>query len=137
LDGQAAALLLRNFPKSAPGPTSPELLFALGVIKDEHAAFGTQATDISEGNFESFARTDLGSRVHVADILKGMLIRGRLKIACLETFLYLCLSGKCLLKALELPIEYFNPPIPRTTDFWLLRALLCYGAIVLVFLYLT
>jgi hypothetical protein len=119
--------LSRNFPKSAAIPsTTPELSFALDMIEDEHTAFGAQATDITEGNFECFTRTRAESKIHVADILKGMLIRGRLQMSCLETFLHLCHSGKCSLKALELPIEYFELPIPGTADYWVMRALSCF-----------
>jgi hypothetical protein len=119
--------LCRNFPKSAAVPTSSEVSFALDVIKDEHAAFGTQNAHPGEERFENSRRTDAGSRACCADILKGMLIRGRLQMACFETFLHLCLGGKRSLKALELPVNYWSAHfIPGTAGHWVLRALSCF-----------
>jgi hypothetical protein len=70
--------------------------FAASMIAEEHNSFGSQYTEMLEEHFEEMTRDEFARKIAVGDILRGMLIRGRLQAAVFDVFMQLCLQAYAL-----------------------------------------
>jgi len=64
-------------------------------------------------------RDDFARKYAAGDILRGMLIRGRLQAAAFNVFMQLCLQGVCSLSALEHPVDWNNRAPEGTCLSWI------------------
>lgn len=115
-----------------PYPESAALMdkesFAADMIAEEQASFGEQTTpSMSEDNFADLAREDSSRKTEAGNILRGMLIRGRLQAAVFDIFMQLCLQGVCSLSSLEHPVDWNYIPPNGTCFSWILRMLGVFG----------
>ncbi|PSS14791.1 hypothetical protein M430DRAFT_35681 [Amorphotheca resinae ATCC 22711] len=101
--------------------------FAASMIAEEHNSFGRQHTEMLEEHFEEITRNDHSRKVAAGDILRGMLIRGRLQAAVFDVFMQLCLQGVCSLSALEHPVDWNYRAPEGTCLSWILRMLYVFG----------
>jgi hypothetical protein len=95
--------------------------FAASMITEELSSFtsGGQDMVMSEDNFGDLPWNEHSRKIAAGDILRGMLIRGRLQAAVFNVFMQLCLQGACSLKALEHPVDWNNRPGQRTCLSWI------------------
>jgi hypothetical protein len=94
-----------------------ETSFAMSMIAEEHASSGSQNTEMLEEQFEGWTRDDFREKSVVGDILRGMLIRGRLQAAVFNVFIRFCLEGVCTLSALQHPVHRNSRGQPGTCRF--------------------
>ncbi|KFY90212.1 hypothetical protein V500_05238 [Pseudogymnoascus sp. VKM F-4518 (FW-2643)] len=114
-------MLKRPYPESAA--LMDKKSFAADMIAEEQNSFGDQNTSMSEDNFADLAREEDSRKSEAGNILRGMLIRGRLQAAVFDIFMQLCLQGVCSLSSLEHPVNWnYIPPIGSCFS-WILRML--------------
>jgi hypothetical protein len=114
-------MLKRPFPVAAALMDKED--FAASMIAEEHDSFGSQDTEMLEEHFEEMTRNDCARKSAAGDILRGMLIRGRLQAAVFNVFMQLCLQGVCSLSALEHPVDWVYRAPEGTCLSWILRML--------------
>ncbi|OBT72420.1 hypothetical protein VF21_08230 [Pseudogymnoascus sp. 05NY08] len=114
-------MLKRPYPESAA--LMDKEVFAASMIAEEQDSFGSQATRMLEDKFGDLPFTDHTRKIAAGDILRGMLIRGRLQAAVFDIFMQLCLQGVCSLSSLEHPVDWVNWPSGDNCFAWILRML--------------
>lgn len=115
-------MLKRPYPPAAA--VMDKVDFAAGMIAEEFASFGNRSTSMDEDGFGDIVRSDYTRKLCVAEILCGMLIRGRLQAAAFNVFMQLCLQGVCSLSSLEHPVEWVRVvPQAGSCQEWILSML--------------
>ena len=114
-------ILKRAYPADAALMDKED--FAASMIAEEHDSFGSQCTEMLEEHFEEMTRDDFARKSAAGDILRGMLIRGRLQAAVFNVFMQLCLQGVCSLSALEHPVDWNYRAPEGTCLSWILSML--------------
>ena len=110
-------------------PPSAGISFAVSVVKREASKFGPDDDgSFSEGHFESVgSRISETNRQHLADVLRGLMWRGRHQSNVFQIFMQLCLHGLCSLSSLGSRIEFEGNAGPLVS--WIERALRCFDGL--------
>ena len=117
------AELNQRYLSRYPTPSEPSAqAVCFGLIDEECRTFGMDnQPDYNEGMFVLAAMHH--PEQHMADILRGLMWRGRHQSNVFQTFMLLCLHGYCDLSALSRPIDYDEF---QSEDLWLQSNLLVF-----------
>jgi hypothetical protein len=114
-------MLIHYYLVGAPLEAKQE--FAASMIAKEQKDYRDRDLIMSEDNWGELPREDFSRKFEAGNILRGMVIRGRMQAAVFDTFMDLCLQGVCSLSSLEHPMDWNYRSSGHDCHRWIVRML--------------